>query len=77
MRLQRHITDCFATAVIYKNETRSDLGNAFTLECLLPPLVLLLLPSFSNKLEASRESGNELAQDSKPRPWDSNPGPLD
>ena len=74
---ERHITDCFATAVIYKNETRSDLGNSFTLECLLPPLVWLLLPSFSDKLEASREWGNELAQYSKPRRWDSNPGPLD
>ena len=38
-RLQRHITDCCATAVIYKNETRSHLGNTVTLECLLPPLV--------------------------------------
>ena len=52
-RLQRHITDCCATAVSYKNETRSHLGNSFTLECLLPPLVWLLLPSFSDKLEAS------------------------
>ena len=38
-RLQRHITDCCATAVIYKKETRSHLGNAFKLECLLAPLV--------------------------------------
>ena len=53
-RLQRHITDCCATALIYKNETRSHLGNAFTLECLLAPLVCLLLSSFSDKLEASR-----------------------
>ena len=38
-KLQQHITDCCATAVIYKNETISHLGNGFTLECLLPPLV--------------------------------------
>ena len=55
-RLQRHTMDCCATTVIYKNETRSHLGNAFTLECLLPPLVGLLQPSFSDKLEASRET---------------------
>ena len=38
-RLQRYITECCATAVIYRNETRSHLGNSFTLERLLPPLV--------------------------------------
>ena len=38
-----------------------------------PPLVWLLLPSFPDILEASRET--ELAQDSKRHWWDSNPGP--